>query len=153
LKKPAECDKTLLIITNYRGNTFMIKKITCALLVVIATPVAADKSGEVQAVITDMLADNFAARLLGKNCKSARANEPAIGRAAMSLRKDLMAKGYTKKEINAGTKAVKMGDRKKNGVAVLARKGAVSGNADSYCNIAAKEMATKTYLGSILKAK
>ncbi len=131
----------------------MIKKITCVMLVIMATPVAADKAAEVQLIVTDMLADNFAARLLGKNCKTARANEPAIGRAAMSLRKDLVAKGYTKKEISAGTKGVKMSDRKKNGVAVLAQKGAISGNENSYGNIVAKEMAAKTYLGSILKAK
>lgn len=131
----------------------MIKKITCAMLIIMATPVAPDKAAEVQLIVTDMLADNFAARLLGKNCKNARATEPAIGRAAMSLRKDLVAKGYTKKEISAGTKGVKMSDRKKNGVAVLAQKGAISGNENSYCNIVAKEMAAKTYLGSILKAK
>jgi hypothetical protein len=119
----------------------------------IAVPAFADKPAEVRAVVTNMHADNHAARKIGKNCDTARANEPAIGRAAMSLRKDLMAKRCSKKDIKVGTKAIKMSDHKKNGLAKLAAKGAVSGDAQCYSNIAKKETKGKTYLGSILKLK
>lgn len=116
-------------------------------------PAYADKPAEIRAMMADMLADNYAARQIGKNCKSARANESAIGRAAMTIRKDLLAKGYTKKEINAGLKGVKIANRKADGAAILAQKGAKPGDEESYCKIAQTEVQKKTYLGSILKLK
>lgn len=82
-----------------------------------------------------------------------RAVESKIGGAAMGLKKTLMAKGYTKEEINAGLKGVKLSGGKASGKAMVLKMGAVEGNEASYCSVGDTEIANKTFIGSVLKKK
>jgi hypothetical protein len=119
----------------------------------LATPAFADRSAEVRAYVSNQLASNYAAREIGRNCKSMRAVESKIGGAAMGLKKTLMAKGYTKEEINAGLKGVKLSGGKASGKAMVLKMGAVEGNEASYCSVGDTEIANKTFIGSVLKKK
>ncbi|MDG1531863.1 MAG: DUF5333 domain-containing protein [Paracoccaceae bacterium] len=131
-------------------------KISVALtitLLSVPTLAVADKAAEVNKIISQMMTDNYAARAIGSNCPSIRTVESKIGKAAMGLNKNLANQGYSRAEIRAGTKGIKIGALKAAGKQLAITKGATAGDKASYCNVGMTEISKKTYIGSVLKAK
>lgn len=127
-------------------------KTLCVTTVFIALPAYANKSQEVGELLTKMQAENYVARTIGKNCKSIRAKESVMGRAALALNRELKSK-YSKEDIRGAGKYWKNSDRKINGSKLLIQMaGNISDPAD-FCELGNKEIAAKTYIGSILVSK
>jgi len=126
-----------------------------AIAVVLALPsvALADKTAEVNQYLSQKLTDNYAARAIGSNCSSIRTVESKIGKAMMGLNKTLKGQGYSRADIKNGMKGIKFPAMKKAGYNLVISKGASADDESSFCQVGAAEIANKTYIGSVLKAK
>lgn len=138
---------------NKRSVKAVFGAAALAVAALAASPGFADKPGEVRAYAENQLASNYAAREIGKNCPTIRAVESKIGGAAMRMKKTLSSKGYSKAEINAGLKGIKLNGGKAAGQKMVQKMGAKPGDAASYCAVGEKEIAQNTFIGSVLKKK